>query len=202
MTKIAVKTDPAPETKAAPAAQATSPVAPAPVKPTSAPAPETTADALRRLKSEAAPLEARLAAVEAQLDAPAPVTAAVLLDDEIAARKKHLARRAELEVERDVLLDRLKPMRGEASALEQRLAEERKVELRAAALADADLALERVSKARAALDAAADELVEAGARARQTGLRFGFVPEISAKFGSELPAIVGIARKIDIALNH
>lgn len=183
-------------------AEGAAPMATAPVEPTAVPGPEAPADALRRLAVEVEPFAARLAAVEAELDAPAPVTTATLLDDQIAARRKHLARRAELEVERDVIRDRLVPLRGEIDKFEKQLAEERKAELHAAALADADCALESVSKARAALDAAADELVEASARARQSGLRFGFVPEISAKFGAELPAIVGIVRKIDIALNH
>lgn len=183
-------------------AEGAAPMATAPVEPTAAPGPEAPADALRRLAVEVEPFTARLAAVEAELDAPAPVTTATLLDDQIAARRKHLARRAQLEVERDVIRDRLVTLRGEIDKFEKQLAEERKAELHAKALADADCALESVSKARAALDAAADELVEASARARQSGLRFGFVPEISAKFGAELPAIVGIVRKIDIALNH
>ncbi len=81
--------------------------------------PNTTAEptSLAALKTEAEPLAARLAQVEAELAVPDPDPAppggeANWLDAAIASRKEAVRKRADLSAERDVILEHLTPLRS------------------------------------------------------------------------------------------
>lgn len=118
---------------------------------------------------------AALANLEAAQARPTEGGASLLLDAEIEARKASAAKRRDLEVEQEVVLERLKPIQAEVDRLTKLVADEELAAKRAATIAAGMAALERVAKAREALNA---EIVALGEVARSTPVRWGMVTEL------------------------
>lgn len=139
---------------------------------------------------------AALAELNAAQTRPAEGGASLLLDDEIRARKASATKRRDLEVEQEVVLERLKPIQAEVDRLAKLVADEELAAKQAATIAAGMAALERVAKAREALNA---EIAALDAVARSTPMRWGNLPELHFAVQKELEALVLASRKLNAA---
>ncbi|PZQ45814.1 MAG: hypothetical protein DI556_21955 [Rhodovulum sulfidophilum] len=175
-------------------------ITPAPSAP-----PKATAEpmSLAALKAEAEPLAARLSQAEAALAALDTTPAqqggeSVSVEAAIATRKAGVQKRADLTAERDVLAERLTPLRARIAELEAEEQERRKIAEREESLSLGRKALERVRAAREALN---EEIANFAAIASRVPVRFRMLPEMHFEADAESGEIMTSARRLSGATN-
>jgi chromosome segregation ATPase len=142
--------------------------------------------------AQAAPLVDRLSKVDDALDAltdTAPVEGgpSASLDDEIEARRAAAARRNDLQIERDVVKERLSPIQAEVERLSAAVNDEKKTRARAETLAAGRAAIARVAAAREAFAAEVAALRNTAASAK---VRWSELPDLHFAVQAEVEPVL------------
>lgn len=104
-----------------------------------------------------------------------------------------MQKRADLTAERDVLVERLRPLRSRIADLEAEERERRKIAERQESLALGREALARVSAAREALD---KEIANFASTARSAPVKFALLPEMHFATERESAELLTSARRL------